>query len=98
MLSKKQVKQITRIFDENNKIGKAWLFGSFARNEETDDSDIDILFSFKKEQSFGFIEMTRVIDNLERALNRKVDLIKEDTLLPFALDSVNNDKILIYGN
>ena len=98
MLNKRQIRQITRIFDANNKIGKAWLFGSFARGEETKDSDIDILFSFKSGQSFGLIEMTNVIDSLEKTLKRKVDLIKEGTLLSFAVESVNQDKILIYGN
>ena len=29
-------------------IDKAWIFGSFARGEETDDSDIDILVQFTK--------------------------------------------------
>lgn len=98
MLTQRQIKQITKIFDNNNKIGKAWLFGSFARNEETEDSDIDILFAFKKNQSFGFIEMTKIIDTLEAKLKRKVDLIKEDSLLSFVIDSVNKDKIQIYGN
>lgn len=98
MLTQKQIKQITKILDKNNKIANAWLFGSYARNEETKDSDIDILFSFKNNQSFGLIEMTKIIDALETTLKRKVDLIKEDTLLSFTIESINKDKILIYGS
>ena len=98
MLSEKQIESIKTIFNADGNIGKAWLFGSFARNEETDDSDIDILFSFKEGRSFGFIRMTTIINKLEKSLNRKVELIKVGTLLPFASESVEKDKILIYGN
>lgn len=34
--------------------------------------------------------------NLEDLLHRKVDMVEASRLLPFALDSVNNDKFLIY--
>ena len=34
--------------------------------------------------------------NLEDLLHRKVDMVEASRLLSFALDSVNNDKFLIY--
>ena len=53
------------------------LFGSFARDEADENSDIDIVVSLSKPLGFSFIQMA---DYLEGKLGRKVDLITETTL------------------
>lgn len=98
MLSKEQIQVINSVLDSNGKIENAWIFGSFARNEETEESDIDIAFSFKDGKSFGYLEMFGLVDELESRLKRPVDFIKKDAILPFAADSVEHEKVLIYGN
>ena len=76
---------------------KAWVFGSYARGEETEDSDVDILVSFDRgNHSVGLFEHVRMMHSLEHLLNRKIDLIEEGTLLPFAVESANRDKKLLY--
>lgn len=74
---------------------KAWLFGSFSREEQTPDSDVDILVLLDKSRPIGLKFFGMWID-LEDLLGRKVDLVSEGTLLPFAQESANKDKILIY--
>lgn len=74
---------------------KAWLFGSFSRGEETKDSDIDIIVSLDKSRPVG-LKFFGMWTDLEELLGRKVDLVSEGTLLPFAKESVEKDKILIY--
>lgn len=75
---------------------RAWLFGSFSRGEETADSDIDILVQYKDAEDISLFTITRIMNSLSKLLNRKVDLVEEDGLLPFATDSVLHDRILIY--
>ncbi|MBQ8484853.1 MAG: nucleotidyltransferase domain-containing protein [Bacteroidaceae bacterium] len=75
-------------------VDKAWLFGSYSRGEERVDSDIDILVRYNKEVSLFTI--SRIMIQLEKAIGRKVDLIEEDCLMPFAAASANRDKLLIY--
>lgn len=75
---------------------RAWLFGSFSRGEETADSDIDILVQYKDTEDISLFTITRIMNSLSKLLNRKVDLVEEDGLLPFATDSVLHDRILIY--
>lgn len=77
-------------------VEKAWLFGSFARGEETPTSDVDILVVFEKEAKVSLIGHATMMLDLEELLSRKVDLVKEGTLLPFAVQTANHDKILIY--
>lgn len=44
---------------------KAWLFGSFARGEETKDSDVDILVSFDKDARASLIGRATMMLDLE---------------------------------
>lgn len=74
---------------------KAWLFGSFARDEETPLSDIDILVVIDRSKPVG-LKFFGMWNDLEKLLGRKVDLVEEGNLAPFAVDSANRDKKLIY--
>ena len=74
---------------------KAWLFGSFSRNEQKPDSDVDIIVLLDKSRPIG-LKFFGMRNDLEELLGRKVDLVSEGTLLPFAQESAERDKILIY--
>ncbi len=74
---------------------KAWLFGSFSRGEETQDSDVDIIVALDKSKPIG-LRFFGMWTDLEELLGRKVDLVSEGTLLPFAKESAERDKILVY--
>ena len=76
---------------------KAWIFGSYARGEETPDSDVDILVNYDRSQPIGLMKIANMSIELEDLLGRKVDLVEEKMLLPWVVDSVNNDKQLIYA-
>ena len=80
---------------QNQPIEKAWIFGSFSRGEDRQDSDVDILVDFDKDAKIGFKYFGMICD-LEDLLHRHVDLVVADSVLPFANDSINRDKILIY--
>ena len=74
---------------------KAYLFGSFSRGEATESSDIDILIVLYESQHIG-LKFFGMYEDLKDLLGRKVDLVTERSLAPFARESVNRDKILIY--
>ena len=74
---------------------KAWLFGSYSRGEQTKDSDVDILVLLDKSCPIG-LKFFGMWNDLEELLGRKVDLVSDGTLLPFAQQSAEKDKILIY--
>ena len=75
---------------------KAWLFGSFSRGEQRDDSDVDILILPNKSQHFSLFTLSGMYEDLKERLGREVDLITEGGLMPFARESADRDKILIY--
>ena len=75
---------------------KAWLFGSYARGEEKPWSDMDILVQYDRNQPIGLLKIANIQTDLEDLLGREVDLVEDGTLRPWAVESVNNDKKLIY--
>ncbi|MGN0222693.1 MAG: nucleotidyltransferase family protein [Muribaculaceae bacterium] len=77
-------------------IKKAWLFGSCSRGEERADSDIDILVEYSDSDSISLMTISRIITSLSKKLNRKIDIVENGCLLPFAQMSVEDDKQLIY--
>ena len=77
-------------------IVKAWLFGSFARGEETPLSDVDLLVQYDEKARISLLKHCAIMNDLEELLGRKVDLVEEGELIPCAAESANNDKKLIY--
>ena len=76
-------------------VQKAWLFGSFARGEETPLSDVDILVQFD-EGGVSLLKHAAMICELEKILDRPVDIVPEKMLRPRVRENVDQDKKLIY--
>ena len=87
--------QVIADYFKTQPVVKAWLFGSFARGEETPLSDVDLLVVLDHSQPVG-LKFYGMWNDLERLLNRSVDLVTEGSLAEFARESVERDKILIY--
>ena len=83
-------------FFRDEAVTRAWIFGSFSRMEEKPDSDIDILVDLDSSTPIGLLQYARIINKLESLLDRKVDLVVNGTVKPYARDSINRDKILVY--
>lgn len=66
------------------------LFGSFARGEETDRSDIDILVDVDPEIGLDFVTLA---DELEAALGRPVELISTRALRPRHMDAIRPEAL-----
>ena len=75
---------------------RAWLFGSFARGEETPLSDVDLIVQYDDKARISLLKHCAIMNDLEELLDRKVDLVEDGELLPFAVESANHDKKLIY--
>jgi len=55
------------------------LFGSWARGEAREDSDVDVMVDVDPSIGLGFIELA---EELERALGRRVDLVSRRAIRP----------------
>ncbi len=75
---------------------RAWIFGSFARGDETPLSDVDLLVQFDKDTRVSLLKHASMINDLEALLDRSVDLVPDGRLYPRIAESINQDKLLIY--
>ncbi len=77
-------------------VRKAWVFGSFARGEETPASDLDLLVDYMADAKLSLLDVIKYKLQLESIVGREVDLIENGYLKPFAIASAERDKYLIY--
>lgn len=71
-------------------VSKLGLFGSFVRNEQTSESDIDILVEYKPGTK-SFDNFIGLIDYLESSLGRNIELVTPESLSPFIKPSVEKE-------
>lgn len=87
--------EIIQDFFSGKPVLKAYLFGSYSRNEAERGSDIDILVDLDYSQhiGLGFVQMKL---DLEQKLHKKIDLVSSQAVSKRLLPFVNKDKQLIY--
>lgn len=79
-------------FKEKYGVEQIGLFGSFARDEANENSDIDIFVDMKAK----FDNVMALKFSIEESLNKKVDLItKHKYMKPFLLQMINKDIIYV---
>lgn len=91
----KTIKILLSEYFKTKPVLKAWVFGSFSRGEERDDSDIDILVDLDHSKHIG-LEFFGMFEDLHKLLGRPVDFVTTSSLAHFARNEVNKDKILVY--
>lgn len=81
---------------ETRPVLKAYLFGSFAHGNADSNSDIDILVDLDYTQRIGLQFIQMKID-LEKLLNKKVDLVSSNGMSKYIKPMVDDEKQLIYA-
>lgn len=74
-------------------VKKIGVFGSVARDEQTEESDIDLLVEFYK--PVGFVTFMRLEHFLSERLGRPVDLVTTDSLKPVIRQDVLSEVIYV---
>ena len=92
--NQENIQKIKHYF-ENKPVLKAYIFGSVAKNEESDESDIDILVDLDYSKKIGLLFVQMKLD-LEKMLQKQVDLVSSNGLSPFIRKRIENEKKLIY--
>lgn len=87
--------QILQEYFKTQPVEKAWVFGSYARGEETPDSDVDILVELDYSQPIGLQYVQMKLD-LQNLLAKKVDLVSSRGLSKYLKTYVDSEKMMIY--
>ncbi len=74
-----EIKSITKPIFEKYNIKKAYLFGSYAREEAKTDSDIDIMIVKENSKIITLLNLVEFEEELKQVLNKEVDVVIEET-------------------
>ena len=81
-------------FLRSNGATKVAVFGSYVRDEETPNSDIDVLADFNN--GIGLLDLIRIERELGEHIGKKVDLVMDGTFNPIVQKYVDKDLYILY--
>jgi hypothetical protein len=84
----KILKEHKAYLTEKYYVRKIGIFGSYARNEQSDESDLDILVEFSRPVGFEFLDLK---EYLESILKKPVDLVTVNALKPYMKEDILNE-------
>lgn len=68
------------------------IFGSYARNEQTEESDVDVMVEFNNKIGIGFITMSNEIEDY---LGIETDVLTKNSMKPRFFDLIKNELIYV---
>ena len=68
------------------------IFGSYARNEQTEESDVDVMVEFNDKIGIGFIRMANEIEDY---LDIKTDVLTKNSMKPRFFNLIEKDLIYV---
>ncbi|MBI2729458.1 MAG: nucleotidyltransferase domain-containing protein [Sphingobacteriales bacterium] len=94
-LTKEQIQQTIQEFFANKPVKKAWLFGSYARGDADEKSDVDILVDLDKIKEGG-MDYFIWPEELGLRLKKKVDVVSRKWMNSHIKPYIEKDMIVIY--
>lgn len=89
-----EIEKIQNFF-KDKPVKKVYLFGSFARGDADENSDVDLLIDWDYSNPIG-LEYIQWRMEMKELLNKDVDFVSLKYLSPLVQDYVHQDKKLIY--
>ena len=71
------------------------IFGSYARGDARNNSDIDILVRFARPKSL--VQIVQIEDEIRKSIHMKVDLVTENAVSPYLAGTIHRDEVVIFG-
>jgi len=87
------IRELIKICKRND-VARIGIFGSMARGEHDDRSDVDLLVEFSKRKSL--LALVALERQISTALGRKVDLLTEAAISPYLRDRIMRELRVIY--
>jgi predicted nucleotidyltransferase len=98
MLTILQIQQIVTAYFKDKPVKKVYLFGSFARGEATENSDVDLLveYDYESQKRASLFDVLRYKQELESAMNHGVDLVSEKAVYHRFMPYIQQEKFIIF--
>lgn len=96
MNRKTAIRKIRDYFLKDGRVDKAWLFGSFARNQNDYKSDIDVMIEVPANAKFSLFDLSDIKYQLEQKLFTSVDVVMSEAVRPQVMERIKPDLKLVY--
>ena len=83
------------VFDNQDFVKEAYLFGAYARGEATEKSDIDFMIVLNRTVGMEFFGLYHF---LQKEFQKDVDVLTEKEAYDIMHESIERDKVKIYGD
>jgi len=87
--------QIVKNYFSGKPVIRAYVFGSYSRDEADNNSDIDILVDLDYSEHIG-LKFVTMQSELQKKLQKKIDLISSKAISKYISSFIEKDKVLIY--
>lgn len=88
-----------RQFCESRGINTMYLFGSYARNEATPSSDMDLLVEFNARLQLSYLDILSLKEELRQIIGTQVDLVEEKAIRnPLRKKRIIDERVLLYAS
>lgn len=78
-------------------ISALYVFGSYARGDQTEKSDIDLLFDISPDVRFSLFDQARISRQLTDLLHTNVDFVLRRAVHPFIKARVEAEKVTVFS-
>jgi predicted nucleotidyltransferase len=100
-----QLKQMITPVADKHRLPAVYIFGSYARGEATDDSDVDILVDRTGTELTGMFALGGLYNDLSEAVGKSIDLVTTGVLeqectkqrTPWLVENLQNERTQVYG-
>lgn len=90
-----KLKELKPLLEKDYQVTEIGVFGSYARDEQTENSDIDILVSFAENAQVGLLKFCGMQIFLSELFQKKVDLVSKRGIKPALKKYILNEVIYV---
>ncbi|SMB98303.1 hypothetical protein SAMN00808754_2260 [Thermanaeromonas toyohensis ToBE] len=87
-----KIREIAVPILQRHGVAKAFVFGSYAKGKQGEDSDIDILIEYAPGARKSLLTHAKLINELREALQKDVDVVTEASLSPYFREKVLRER------
>jgi len=95
LLTQDKIRKTVQTIAPQYGIDQVYLFGSYARGDATEESDVD--FRIVEGDKITLLDLGGIYEDLRQALNRRIDIIMTDNMSTTFYNLIKNEEMLIYA-
>lgn len=97
ILTKEHIKKTVQDYFKDKPVKKVYLFGSYARGDANENSDVDLVFSLVDNTRITYFGLARYLVDLQNRFSKNVDLVEEEFVYPEIKEQIEKENFLLFN-